>query len=281
MVHITPSQNPDDEEKPHSTSVPTLPTLYTVLLDLFLILLADSVYNSRSRVLFSRVASFLSLSPLDTLKLERRITEALDVEEDIEKIDTVNIVEDVKKRNKTKRYVMLGLATLGGGLVIGLSAGLLAPAIGAGLGAALGTIEITGTTPFLAGTCGAAVITTGGILTGSGIGLKGMITRTTQVTTFEVLNARRVSAIVTVPGFLNGMHDDPPLPFSVLDPIIRDVYSILWEPEMIRETGSALKILTGEVLFSNWTNRFAGYCHDRIDVRTSMANYPHKTRISH
>jgi hypothetical protein len=42
--------------------------------------------------------------------------------------------------------------------------------------------------------------------------------------------------------------DDPRLPFSVLDPIVGDVFSVLWEPEMIQETGSALKIITGEVL---------------------------------
>lgn len=30
--------------------------------------------------------------------------------------------------------------------------------------------------------------------------------------------------------------------------MVGDVFSVLWEPEMIRETGSALKILTGEVL---------------------------------
>ena len=47
---------------------------------------------------------------------------------------------------------------------------------------------------------------------------------------------------------MNGLNDDVRLPFSVLDPIVGDVYSVLWEPEMIRETGSALKILTGEVL---------------------------------
>ena len=34
----------------------------------------------------------------------------------------------------------------------------------------------------------------------------------------------------------------------MLDPIVGDVFSALWEPEMIQETGSALKILTGEVL---------------------------------
>ena len=47
---------------------------------------------------------------------------------------------------------------------------------------------------------------------------------------------------------MNGPNDDVRLPFSVLDPIVGDVFSVLWEPEMIRETGSALKILTGEVL---------------------------------
>jgi len=47
---------------------------------------------------------------------------------------------------------------------------------------------------------------------------------------------------------MNGLNDDVRLPFSVLDPIVGDVFSVLWEPEMIRETGSALKILTGEVL---------------------------------
>ena len=47
---------------------------------------------------------------------------------------------------------------------------------------------------------------------------------------------------------MTGPQDDPRLPYSVLDPVVGDVFSVLWEPEMIRETGSALKILTGEVL---------------------------------
>lgn len=47
---------------------------------------------------------------------------------------------------------------------------------------------------------------------------------------------------------MNGKIDDVRLPFSVLDPIVGDVFSVLWEPEMIQETGSALRILTGEIL---------------------------------
>lgn len=47
---------------------------------------------------------------------------------------------------------------------------------------------------------------------------------------------------------MNGKLDDVRLPFSVLDPIVGDVFSVLWEPEMIQETGSAMRILTGEIL---------------------------------
>ncbi len=102
-------------------------------------------------------------------------------------------------------FKVLSQLFAGGGLVIGLSAGLLAPVIGAGLGAALTTIGITGTTGFLAGAGGAAVITTGGVLTGSSIAAKGMARRTQFVRTFDILplhNNKRVNCILTVPGYV-------------------------------------------------------------------------------
>ncbi|KAF8816142.1 DUF726-domain-containing protein [Phlegmacium glaucopus] len=229
----------------------TLDIRWTVLCDLFLILIADSVYDARSRVLLEQVALKLGLGWLDVVKFESRVTQALEIQEDIETLEQQTLVEDARKAGNKRRYVMLGLATIGGGLVIGLSAGLLAPVIGLGLAGALTTVGITGTSAFLGGTAGAAVITTGGVLTGSTIAVRGMNNRTQQVRTFEILplhNNKRVNCILTVPGFMNGLNDDVRLPFSVLDPIVGDVFSVLWEPEMIRETGSALKILTGEVL---------------------------------
>ncbi|KAI6031119.1 hypothetical protein PISMIDRAFT_671726 [Pisolithus microcarpus 441] len=229
----------------------TLDIRWTVLCDLFLILIADSVYDARSRVLLENVALKLGLGWIDVAKFECRVTEALEIQEGVEKTENQEIIDDTSKALRKRRYMMVGLATLGGGLVIGLSAGLLAPVIGAGLGAAFTTIGISGTTGFLAGAGGAAVITTGGVLTGSGIAARGMARRTRQVKTFEVLplhNNKRVSCILTVPGFMNGKLDDVRLPFSVLDPIAGDVFSVLWEPEMIMETGSAIKILTTEIL---------------------------------
>lgn len=38
------------------------------------------------------------------------------------------------------------------------------------------------------------------------------------------------------------------LPFSVLDPVVGDVMSVLWEPEMLGQTGTALRILTQELI---------------------------------
>ena len=47
---------------------------------------------------------------------------------------------------------------------------------------------------------------------------------------------------------MTGPLDDVRLPFSVLDPVVGDVFSVLLEPYIILETGSALNILTSEVL---------------------------------
>ena len=181
----------------------TLDIRWTVLCDLFLILIADSVYDARSRVLLENVALKLGLGWLDVVKFESRVTEALEIQEDVETLEQQEIVEGARKAGRKRRYVMLGLATIGGGLVIGLSAGLLAPVIGLGLAGALGTVGISGAGTFLAGTAGAAVITTGGVLTGSGIAVRGMAKRTQQVATFDILplhNNKRVNCILTVPG---------------------------------------------------------------------------------
>ncbi|KAH7868552.1 uncharacterized protein C8R40DRAFT_823611 [Lentinula edodes] len=245
----------------------TLDMRYTLLTDLFLILIADSVYDSRSRSLLFRVGSHLSLSWWDIVVFEGRIVEAVGAGEGVGESGTSDsdstdggggglqksesAVADQVRRLRNRRIALLGLATLGGGLVIGLSAGLLAPVIGVGLGTAFSTVGLTGASTFLAGSAGAAVITTGGVLTGAGIASKGMIRRTQLVRVFDVLPVhqnQRVSCVLCVPGFLNGALDDPRLPFSVLDPVGGDVCAVLWEPEMIRETGGALGILTGEVI---------------------------------
>lgn len=91
----------------------TLDIRWTVLCDLFLILIADSVYDARSRVLLENVALKLGLGWLDVVKFESRVTEALEIQEDVEKMEHQELIEGRQKAARKKRYVMMGLATLG------------------------------------------------------------------------------------------------------------------------------------------------------------------------
>ncbi len=251
----------DGEHLPEVRTPNQLPTTknididlrWTVLCDLFLTLIMDSVYDSRSRVLLERVGEHLDITWLDICRFEKRVTDALEMQQAAEK---ENWNEDEHKENRRKmaikkRYVMMGLATVGGGLVIGLSAGLLAPVIGAGLAAGFGAIGVSGTAGFLAGAGGAAIITSAAATSGGVIAVRAADRRTGAVKTFEyrpLHNNKRVNLIVTVSGWMTGKMDDVRLPYSTVDPTMGDIYSVLWEPEMLRSMGATINILATEAL---------------------------------
>ncbi|KAH8676205.1 hypothetical protein BX600DRAFT_479879 [Xylariales sp. PMI_506] len=251
----------DGEEMPEVRTPSQLPSTqnldidlrWTVLCDLFLVLIADSIYDSRSRVLLERVGKDLEVPWIDICRFEKRVTDALEMQQAAEK-ENWNEDEHMENRRKLalkKRYVMMGLATVGGGLVIGLSAGLLAPLIGAGLAAGFTTIGVGGTSSFLAGAGGAAIITSGAAASGSFMGGKAASKRLGAVKTFEyrpLHNNKRVNLIVTVSGWMTSKVDDVRLPFSTVDSIMGDIYSILWEPEMLTSMGDTINILATEAL---------------------------------
>ncbi|KAK4144690.1 uncharacterized protein C8A04DRAFT_11294 [Dichotomopilus funicola] len=242
----TPSQLP-------TTQKIDIDIRWTVLCDLFLVLIADSIYDSRSRQLLERVARDLDITWLDICRFEKKVTDALEMQANSE---TENWNEDEHMENRRKlalrrRYVMMGLATVGGGLVIGLSAGLLAPVIGMGLAAGFTTIGIGGTGGFLAGAGGAAIITSSAAASGGIIGVRAANRRTGAVKTFEyrpLHNNKRVNLIVTVSGWMTGKVDDVRLPYSTVDPVMGDIYSVLWEPEMLTSMGDTINILATEAL---------------------------------
>lgn len=91
----------------------TLDIRWTILCDLFLLIIADSVYDSRSRVLLEMVALKLGLGWLDVVKFEKRVTDALEIQEGVEKMEQQDIIEGRMKAARKKRYMMMGLATLG------------------------------------------------------------------------------------------------------------------------------------------------------------------------
>lgn len=225
---------------------------WTVLCDLFLLLIADSIYDARSRTLLERVGEAMDVSSMQICRFEKRIIDALEMQEAASK-ETWDESEHMEKRRKMalkKKYMIMGLATVGGGIVIGLSAGLMAPVIGAGLAAGFTTIGISGTGAFLGGVGGTALIASSATLTGSTIGLRASHRRTGAVRTFEyrpLHNNKRVNLIVTVSGWMAGGLDDVRLPYSTVDPILGDIYSVLWEPEMLQSMGDTINILATEV----------------------------------
>lgn len=226
---------------------------WTVLCDLFLLLISDSIYDSRSRRLLEQVAKAMNISWTQICRFEKRVIDALEMQEQANKENwnEEDHMENRRKMGLKKKYMVMGLATVGGGLVIGLSAGLLAPVIGAGLAAGFTTIGVTGTAGFLGGVGGAALITSAATAAGGTIAVRASHRRTGAVKTFEyrpLHNNKRLNLILTVSGWMNGKVDDVRLPYSTVDPIMGDIYSLLWEPEMLQSMGDTINILATEAL---------------------------------
>lgn len=281
---IPEARNPS--ELPTSSNI-DIDLRWTVLCDLFLVLIADAAYDSRSRSLLERIGQALEVLPLQITRFEKRVIDALEMQEAADNEETWDESEHMEKRRKMalkRRYMVMGLATVGGGLVIGLSAGLLAPVIGAGLAAGFTTVGISGTGAFLGGAGGTALIASSATLTGSTIGLRASNRRTGAVKTFEyrpLHNNRRVNLIITVSGWMTGKVDDVRLPYSTVDPIMGDLYSVLWEPEMLRSMGETINILATEVSITIVSSQNPGtWINDTLGFNARTSACPRKHRSS-
>ncbi|KIX04307.1 uncharacterized protein Z518_05174 [Rhinocladiella mackenziei CBS 650.93] len=240
------------EDMPHTKQI-ELDLRWTVLCDLFLVLISDGEYDARSRRLLERVGSTMNISWIQICRFEKKVIDQLEMQE-AEAKENWDESENMEKRRKLglkRKYMVMGLATVGGGLVIGLSAGLLAPFIGAGLATGFTTIGITGTAGFLGGVGGTALITSASTAAGGIIAVRASERRTGHVKTFEyrpLHNNKRFNLILTVSGWMAGKIDDVRLPYSTVDPIMGDIYSLLWEPEMLQSMGDTINILATEAL---------------------------------
>ncbi|ORX56161.1 DUF726-domain-containing protein [Hesseltinella vesiculosa] len=252
---------------------------WTVMCDLFLVCLSLENYDARSRVFIRLMAKYLDLDWEQVLSYERRLTiHLLQVEgawetesaltdttaltsttisSTIVETNQLSNKEERQSRNrqrKKRRYVMIGLATIGGGLILGLSAGLMAPMIAGGLGALLTTVGVSGTSSFLGGATGIGLITGAATLAGSRLGAVSMNKRMKTISTFEfdpVVAQQQASCMITITGWLPRTDDRKEaskLPFSTIDELMGDHYSLFWEPEMLEELGSAFKIFATEAI---------------------------------
>ncbi|KAJ1735764.1 hypothetical protein LPJ61_000361 [Coemansia biformis] len=227
----------------------------TLVLDMYLLLLSDDVYDGRGRYLLRRLAEALRYPWVEAMRCERRVTRQLRLHDYAANVTQATqgaagySVKERAQQGKTRRMVIIGLATVGGGLVIGLSAGLLAPAIGAGIGATLGAIGIANTGAFFGSIGGTALITGAATLTGSSLAGSQIVRRTRFAEQFEFIpcvSEGQTNLVLTIPGWLDKA-DNGVFSFSTLDPVNGDHCSLLWESDALRQLGSSLRMIVGEV----------------------------------
>jgi hypothetical protein len=225
---------------------------WSVICDLFLLFLSKGTYDARSRVVLKKFAEHLSITIEEVNQFERRITETLELEQtDEQNLTRDDLLKKRRQRRSKKKMAYVGLATVGGSLVLGLSGGLLAPVIGAGVAAGLSTVGITGLSGFLTGVGGTATVAATSTAIGANIGGSSMSRRMGSVRTFEfkpLHNNRRLNLIISISGWMTGDEDDVRLPFSTVDPVEGDLFSLHWEPDILKSTGDTMSILASEAI---------------------------------
>ncbi|XP_077510774.1 transmembrane and coiled-coil domain-containing protein 4-like isoform X1 [Amblyomma americanum] len=109
-----------------------------VVEDLILFAVQGGIYDARTRVFIFYVAWRLRVSRSLVEMYEESVVEMLSQEVHEQSEEERKEIAKRQRNKKLKRFLMIGLATVGGGAVIGLTGGLAAPLMAAGAGAIIG-----------------------------------------------------------------------------------------------------------------------------------------------
>ncbi|KAM5323945.1 transmembrane and coiled-coil domain-containing protein 4 isoform 2-T3 [Glossophaga mutica] len=135
--------------------------------DLLSFSLKDGQYDARARVLIRHMTSIFQV-PLGELELlEETFLESLKETKEEESETAEASRKKKENRRKWKRYLLIGLATVGGGTVIGVTGGLAAPLVAAGAATIIGSAGAAA----LGSVAGIAVMTS--LFGAAGAGLTG------------------------------------------------------------------------------------------------------------
>ncbi|KAI8845673.1 hypothetical protein BJ741DRAFT_526657 [Chytriomyces cf. hyalinus JEL632] len=241
---------------------------YTILSHLFILCICDGFYDTRARTLLRAVAKELQISWWELARLEDTIGDQLRKQDSAEGNDVHGAAavrpeeKTVKERNikdSRGRWLYMGLATLAGGAVIGVTAGLAAPLIASGITAALTTFHVAGgvgagVAAAMGGTTGIAIIASSGAsIGGEGSAAAAAAARNSTDTEGEAALAvaqPKANVLITIAGWVGSLdsRDDFTLPFSTLTPGLHgDQYTLVWETQALVELGHAVKLLMAEV----------------------------------
>ncbi|NXK24228.1 TMCO4 protein, partial [Arenaria interpres] len=210
--------------------------------DLLAFSLRDGYYDARARVLICHIIWLLRI-PLEELEaLEESLLESLKEQKE-EESETAEVSRKKKeRRKKLKRYLLIGLATVGGGTVIGLTGGLAAPLVAAGAATIIGSAGAAA----LGSTAGIAVMAS--LFGAAGAGLTGykMKKRVGAIEEFEFLpltEGKQLHITIAITGWLcTGKYGSFTAPWSSMLQS-REQYCLAWESKYLMELGNALDSL--------------------------------------
>ncbi|XP_059945055.1 transmembrane and coiled-coil domain-containing protein 4 isoform X4 [Mesoplodon densirostris] len=213
--------------------------------DLLSFSLKDGRYDARARVLICHMTSLLQV-PLEELDLlEETFLESLKETKEEESETAEASRKKKENRRKWKRYLLIGLATLGGGTVIGVTGGLAAPLVAAGAATIIGSAGAAA----LGSAAGIAVMTS--LFGAAGAGLTGykMKKRVGAIEEFTFLpltEGRQLHITIAITGWLaSGKYRTFSAPWAALAHS-REQYCLAWEANYLMELGNALEtILSG------------------------------------
>ncbi|XP_040278363.1 transmembrane and coiled-coil domain-containing protein 4 [Bufo bufo] len=222
------------------SAIKTNPTI--IIQDLVSFCLRDGYYDSRSRVLISHVSWLLRVPP-ETMELsEDSMMKSLKkyTEEPSESVQASRRKKESRK--KMKRYLLIGLATVGGGTVIGLTGGLAAPLVAAGAATIIGSAGAAA----LGSTAGIAIMAS--LFGAAGAGLTGykMKKRVGAIEEFEFLpltGGFQLHICIAITGWLStGKYGSFAAPWQSLLHATEQ-YCLAWESKYLMELGNALDTL--------------------------------------
>ncbi|KAL4221545.1 Transmembrane and coiled-coil domain-containing protein 4 [Mactra antiquata] len=222
-----------------------------IIADLISLAICDGCYDARMRVLIKHVAWQLKVSWDVVEETETVMAETLEYSTYTASEEEAKEKDKKSRNRKIKRYALIGLATVGGGALIGLTGGLAAPLVAAGAGAVIGGAGAAA----LGSAAGVAII--GSLFGVAGAGLTGykMKRRVGAVEefSFEPLTligsrldrhktVKQLHVTIAVTGWINDQCQDFRVPWSALAES-KEQYSLRWESKYLSQLGEAFDYL--------------------------------------
>ncbi|XP_054904416.1 transmembrane and coiled-coil domain-containing protein 4 [Poeciliopsis prolifica] len=212
-----------------------------IIQDLVSLSVKDGQYDARARVLIRHVSCLLRVSPQQLEELEETLGEML--REAGEESEEESCRRRRRERGrKLRRYLLIGLATVAGGTMIGVTGGLAAPLLAAGAGSVLGA----GGAAALGSAAGIAIMAS--LFGAAGAGLTGykMNKCIGAIEEFEfrpMSSGKHLHLTIAVTGWLSsGKYSSFQAPWSSLGEC-GEQYCLVWESRFLRDLGSAMTSL--------------------------------------